>query len=172
MIEVVFIRIKLILQFQFERTYFLKPIFQLSMKINYLCEMTFISHDVMDLPKIVTDILPNIKHDIVLFKGEMGAGKTTIIKEFLHQLGSEDNISSPTYSLVNEYKTPKGSVFHFDFYRINNEEEAYDMGWEEYADSGNLCLVEWPERIENLIPENYHTLEILNQNNVRTISFN
>lgn len=133
--------------------------------------MTFVSHDLIDLPKIVADILPQIEHDIILFRGEMGAGKTTLIKEFLNQLGSEDNVSSPTYALVNEYQTPKGSVFHFDFYRINGEDEAYDMGWEEYAYSGNLCLVEWPERIESLIPENYHTLEIINKDNVRTISF-
>lgn len=133
--------------------------------------MTFVSHDLIDLPKIVADILPQIEHDVILFRGEMGAGKTTLIKEFLNQLGSEDNVSSPTYALVNEYQTPKGSVFHFDFYRINGEDEAYDMGWEEYAYSGNLCLVEWPERIESLIPENYHTLEIINKDNVRTISF-
>lgn len=133
--------------------------------------MTFVSHDLIDLPKIVADILPQIEHDVILFRGEMGAGKTTLIKEFLIQLGSEDNVSSPTYALVNEYQTPKGSVFHFDFYRINDEDEAYDMGWEEYAYSGNLCLVEWPERIESLIPENYHTLEIINKDNVRTISF-
>lgn len=133
--------------------------------------MTFVSHDLIDLPKIVADILPQIEHDVILFRGEMGAGKTTLIKEFLNQLGSEDNVSSPTYALVNEYQTPKGSVYHFDFYRINGEDEAYDMGWEEYAYSGNLCLVEWPERIESLIPENYHTLEIINKDNVRTISF-
>lgn len=133
--------------------------------------MTFVSHDLIDLPKIVADILPQIEHDVILFRGEMGAGKTTMIKEFLNQLGSEDNVSSPTYALVNEYQTPKGSVYHFDFYRINGEDEAYDMGWEEYAYSGNLCLVEWPERIESLIPENYHTLEIINKDNVRTISF-
>ena len=133
--------------------------------------MTFVSHDLIDLPHIVADILPQIEHDVILFRGEMGAGKTTLIKEFLNQLRSVDTVSSPTYALVNEYQTPTGSVFHFDFYRINDEDEAYDMGWEEYAYSGNLCLVEWPERIESLIPENYHTLEIINKDNVRTISF-
>ena len=140
--------------------------------MNYLCEMTYVSQDLKDLPKIVSDILPNIKQNIVLFRGEMGAGKTTLIKEIVLQMGSKDVVSSPTYALVNEYDTPKGNVYHFDFYRINDSVEAFDMGWEEYAYSGNLCLVEWPERIEALIPEKYHTLEILNHNNVRTISFN
>lgn len=133
--------------------------------------MTFVSHSVDDLPAIVADIIPNIQHDVILFKGEMGAGKTTIIKEFIRQMGSDDQVSSPTYALVNEYHTPKGTVYHFDFYRIDHEDEAYDMGWEDYAYSGNLCLVEWPERIQGLIPENYHTLEITNQNNLRNISF-
>lgn len=133
--------------------------------------MKFVSHNLMDLPQIVAEILPKIEHNLILFKGEMGAGKTTFIKELLLQMGSDDMVNSPTYALVNEYETPQSKVYHFDFYRINHIEEAYDIGWEEYLDSGNLCLVEWPERISSLIPENYHTLEIYNQDHIRTISF-
>lgn len=139
--------------------------------MNYLCIMKFVSHNLMDLPQIVAEILPKIEHNLILFKGEMGAGKTTFIKELLLQMGSDDMVNSPTYALVNEYETPQSKVYHFDFYRINHIEEAYDIGWEEYLDSGNLCLVEWPERISSLIPENYHTLEIYNQDHIRTISF-
>ena len=134
--------------------------------------MEFKAKKVEDLSSIVQQLLPQIKYDVILFYGDMGAGKTTLIKEILKQLGSKDEVSSPTYALVNEYQTPRGTVYHFDFYRINSESEAYDMGWEEYAWSGNLCLVEWPERISSLFPENYHTLHIQNQDNVRTITFN
>ena len=134
--------------------------------------MTWRAESVQDLEGIVQELLPQIRHDVILFYGEMGAGKTTLIKEILHQMDSADQVSSPTYALVNEYETAKGTVYHFDFYRIDDESEAYDMGWEEYADSGNLCLVEWPERISSLFPEKYHTLHIQNQNDVRTITFN
>lgn len=133
--------------------------------------MTWIAKSLEDLPQIAAEIIPNIKHNIIQFKGEMGAGKTTLIKEILQQMQCTDEVSSPTYSLVNEYETANGIVYHFDFYRINDESEAYDMGWEEYADSGNLCLIEWPERIGSLIPEKNHILEIQNQNDVRTITF-
>lgn len=133
--------------------------------------MTWIAKSLGDLPQIAAEIIPNIKHNIIQFKGEMGSGKTTLIKEILQQMQCIDEVSSPTYSLVNEYETANGIVYHFDFYRINDESEAYDMGWEEYADSGNLCLIEWSERVGSLIPEKNHILEIQNQNDVRTITF-
>ena len=133
--------------------------------------MTWKAKTVDDLPNIAKEILGLIKHDVIQFRGEMGTGKTTLIKEIIKQLGSADEVSSPTYALVNEYETSKGIVYHFDFYRIKDESEAYDMGWEEYAYSGNLCLVEWPERIENLIPEKSHILEIQNNNEMRTLTF-
>jgi tRNA threonylcarbamoyladenosine biosynthesis protein TsaE len=87
-----------------------------------------------------------------IFYGEMGAGKTTLIKALCKELGVTDEVSSPTYSLVNEYRTSNGKVvYHFDFYRINSIEEAYDMGYEDYFYSGNTCLIEWPQRIEKLL---------------------
>ncbi|MEO8794046.1 MAG: tRNA (adenosine(37)-N6)-threonylcarbamoyltransferase complex ATPase subunit type 1 TsaE [Daejeonella sp.] len=97
---------------------------------------------------------------IFLFFGEMGAGKTTFIKSICKALGFQDSVSSPTYSIVNEYPAKEALIYHFDFYRLKNEEEAYDIGFEEYLDSGNYCLIEWPERIESLWPENYIKVEI------------
>jgi tRNA threonylcarbamoyladenosine biosynthesis protein TsaE len=88
-----------------------------------------------------------------LFYGEMGSGKTTFIKSLCNQLGVSDAMSSPTFSIVNEYLTRTNTkIFHFDFYRIKNEAEAYDIGTEEYFYSGNYCFVEWPEKIPSLIP--------------------
>jgi len=90
---------------------------------------------------------------IVAFYGSMGAGKTTLIKAICDVMGVENTVTSPTFSIVNEYYTKdKQIVYHFDFYRIENISEAYDFGYEEYFDSGNLCLIEWPEKIEELLP--------------------
>ena len=91
---------------------------------------------------------------VFAFYGKMGVGKTTFIKALCEQLGVEDVITSPTFALVNEYTSGKGEpIYHFDFYRIKKIEEVYDMGYEDYFYSGNLCLLEWPELIEDLLPE-------------------
>lgn len=115
-----------------------------------------------DLPRIAQEILAlKGKEQILAFSGEMGAGKTTLISAICNALKVQDAISSPTYSLVNEYLRENGEkVYHFDFYRIDSEEEAMDMGVEDYFESGALCLVEWPEKIENLLPENYIHVKI------------
>ncbi|MEQ9302151.1 MAG: tRNA (adenosine(37)-N6)-threonylcarbamoyltransferase complex ATPase subunit type 1 TsaE [Cyclobacteriaceae bacterium] len=98
---------------------------------------------------------------IWLLEGEMGAGKTTLVKAIGGLLGIMDEISSPTYSLVNEYADEKGTqYFHFDFYRINDEEEAYDIGTDEYLYSGALCFIEWAEKIPSLIPDKYLEINI------------
>ena len=97
---------------------------------------------------------------VFIFEGEMGAGKTTFIKALCAELGVEDVVSSPTFSLVNEYARDTGVVYHFDFYRIRDIREAYDIGYEEYFYSGHICLIEWPERIEELLPEHYIKVEI------------
>ena len=92
---------------------------------------------------------------VFAFYGKMGAGKTTFIKAPCETLGVKDVITSPTFSLINEYTDGKGnSIYHFDFYRIKKLEEVYDMGYEDYFYSGNLCLLEWPELIEEILPEN------------------
>ena len=91
---------------------------------------------------------------IFAFYGAMGAGKTTFIKAICEALGVKDVINSPTFSIVNEYLDGKGnSIFHFDFYRLKREEEAYDIGFDDYVYSGCVCLMEWPELVENLLPE-------------------
>lgn len=96
-----------------------------------------------------------------LFEGEMGSGKTTLIKSICVLLGITDEPSSPTYSIINEYQANIGSsIFHFDFYRLEKESEAYDMGVEEYFDSGSYCFVEWPERVESLFPLHYLRIKI------------
>ena len=90
---------------------------------------------------------------VFAFYGKMGAGKTTFIKAVCEELGVEDVITSPTFAIVNEYTTGENSIYHFDFYRIKKLEEVYDMGYEEYFYSGALCFIEWPELIEELLPD-------------------
>lgn len=91
---------------------------------------------------------------VFAFYGKMGAGKTTFIQSICRALGSDDNVTSPTFALINEYNTADlDSIFHFDFYRIKDIEEAYDLGYEDYIYSGSYCLIEWPEMIESLLPE-------------------
>ncbi|RCS26965.1 tRNA (adenosine(37)-N6)-threonylcarbamoyltransferase complex ATPase subunit type 1 TsaE [Polaribacter sp. WD7] len=111
------------------------------------------TYSLEDLDLISKEVITSTKNKTLLFYGEMGVGKTTLIKEICKQLGVLDNISSPTFSLVNEYQTTtEAKVFHFDFYRIEDENEALDMGIEEYFYQNTWCLVEWPENIENLLP--------------------
>ncbi len=123
--------------------------------------------DVSKLPeacKKLIEFAGNIK--VFAFIGEMGAGKTTFIKELCKILGSTDSFSSPTYSIVNEYQSPKGRLFHFDFYRVKDAEELFDLGLEEYIDSGNYCFIEWPDLAETFLPIPYLTIIIKqNQNN-------
>jgi len=111
------------------------------------------NYSLTELTAVAKEIIATSEHKILLFYGEMGVGKTTLIKEICAQLGITDIVHSPTFSLVNEYQTIQNStVYHFDFYRIENEEEAFDMGFEDYFYSNNYCLVEWPENIKNLLP--------------------
>ncbi len=99
--------------------------------------------------------------NVVAFCGSMGAGKTTLISAIMEYLDSTDTVTSPTFALVNQYATGSGErVYHFDFYRINRIEEVFDMGYEEYFYSGDLCLIEWPELIEDLLPEEAMVVKI------------
>ena len=99
--------------------------------------------------------------NVVALFGAMGAGKTTLISAIMEHLGSTDNVTSPTFALVNQYSTAANEpVYHFDFYRINRIEEVFDMGYEEYFYSGDLCLIEWPELIEDLLPEDAMVVRI------------
>ena len=106
----------------------------------------------------------------MLFSGEMGAGKTTLIKALCEHLGVKDEVSSPTFSLVNEYNSNVGTIYHFDLYRIQSEEELYDIGYEDYFFSGYLCLVEWPEMAETMLPEKHVLVNIRVENDQRIIT--
>ena len=112
-------------------------------------------HSTEDLPKVAEQVIDALDgRSVVAFFGQMGAGKTTLISAIMEYLGSADTVTSPTFALVNQYYTAdEQPVYHFDFYRINSLAEAFDMGYEEYFYSGDLCLVEWPEKIEALIPD-------------------
>lgn len=134
--------------------------------------MQFKIKQLEDWQHVVEEIIPQLKHHILLLKGNLGAGKTTFTQFLLEKLGSEDEVSSPTYSIVNEYQTPKGKVYHFDLYRLKNIDEVYDIGIEEYLDNAFLCIIEWPEVYEeDLYGLNYHTMSIINTGESREISF-
>ena len=114
------------------------------------------------LKKVAESVIESLDgRNVVAFCGTMGAGKTTLISAIMEHLGSTDNVTSPTFALVNQYSTDAGdAVYHFDFYRINRIEEVFDMGYEEYFYSGDLCLIEWPELIEDLLPEDAMVVRI------------
>lgn len=115
-----------------------------------------------ELPQVAKEFINEMDDSrIFLFEGEMGAGKTTFIAEICRQLGADDDFGSPTFSIVNEYADSKGNpIYHFDLYRIDSPQEALDMGAEEYFDSGEICLVEWPDRLGPLTPDNARTVTI------------
>lgn len=133
--------------------------------------MEFIINNLDELPEVAQKILDQLQYKLITFEGEMGAGKTTFIKEFVKALGTNDEISSPTFSIVNEYETEKGKVYHFDFYRLNHEDEALDFGIEEYLFSNQYCLMEWPDKIANFIPDEHHTITLKDVDGVRHLNF-
>ncbi|MCF6170482.1 MAG: tRNA (adenosine(37)-N6)-threonylcarbamoyltransferase complex ATPase subunit type 1 TsaE [Bacteroidales bacterium] len=127
-----------------------------------------------ELLPLARNILSDNKDDrIFALAGKMGAGKTTLIKSFCKALGVKETVSSPTFSLVNEYETGSGQpVFHFDFYRIIKIEEVFDIGYEEYFFGGEYCFVEWPEMVLELLPESYVYVSIeVNENDERVIAW-
>lgn len=115
-----------------------------------------------ELKEVAKEVIESLNgRNIVAFCGAMGAGKTTLISSIMEYLGSEDTVTSPTFALVNQYRTATEEVvYHFDFYRINRIEEVFDMGYEEYFYSNDLCLIEWPELIEELLPEEAMVVKI------------
>ena len=112
-------------------------------------------------------------HRVFAFYGKMGAGKTTFVKAICEELGVDDVITSPTFAIINEYETPSNSpIYHFDFYRIKKLEEVYDMGYEDYFYSGSLCFIEWPELIEEILPDDAVRVSIAEQEDgSRTVTF-
>ncbi|MCF6213641.1 MAG: tRNA (adenosine(37)-N6)-threonylcarbamoyltransferase complex ATPase subunit type 1 TsaE [Flavobacteriaceae bacterium] len=132
-----------------------------------------LSYSEKNLPGIAQQLLENIASKIWLFYGDMGCGKTTLIKHLVQKLGVTDVANSPTFSLVNEYLSQKGeSIYHFDFYRIKNEIEALDIGIDDYFYADNYCFIEWPEKIENLLPLNAVAIHItVNADGSRNLTF-
>ena len=133
--------------------------------------MKIVVNCISELQELSKTILTNRKdRNIICFYGEMGVGKTTLIKVICKELGVEDNVSSPTFSIVNEYVALEGGyVYHFDFYRLEDEEEALDMGYEEYFYNGALCFVEWPEKIPSLLHEKVMKVKITKEKESRII---
>ncbi len=131
-------------------------------------------YNLEDLEQIAHQVIEAANgRNIWIFEGEMGAGKTTLIKAICRELGVVGHIQSPTFSIVNEYLSSSGkTIYHFDFYRLKNETEALDFGVEEYFDSGNICLLEWAEKVESLLPENCFKITIsLTEGLTREINF-
>ena len=119
------------------------------------------TYPLSEIETVATNLLPLLTSKVILVNGEMGAGKTTMIKALCKALNSPDVVSSPTFSLINEYRTANNEpLYHFDCYRIESEEEAYDFGAEEYLHSGHLCFIEWSENIASLLPEESNALMI------------
>ena len=132
-----------------------------------------INYQLKDINLAIDFILKNITSKTLLFNGVMGSGKTTLIKSLVNKLGSKDIVSSPTFSIVNEYSLKRSTIYHFDFYRIKNEIEALDIGLEDYMSQNKWCLLEWSEKIPNLIPSNVNCINfIVLDDNSRTIEIN
>ncbi|RED49505.1 tRNA (adenosine(37)-N6)-threonylcarbamoyltransferase complex ATPase subunit type 1 TsaE [Seonamhaeicola aphaedonensis] len=133
------------------------------MKVNYTLEEVDIT---------AREIINNLKSKTIFLYGNMGVGKTTLIKSIVRCLGSQDEVTSPTFSIVNEYKTEDHLIYHFDLYRINDLEEAYNFGIEDYLYSDEWKIIEWPELIEQIALE-YDRIDIvLNNDNSRTLRLN
>ncbi|WCO03112.1 tRNA (adenosine(37)-N6)-threonylcarbamoyltransferase complex ATPase subunit type 1 TsaE [Psychroserpens ponticola] len=126
-----------------------------------------IDYNITELESVTTKLLEQINSRIVLFHGEMGVGKTTLIKAMVKSLGSTDDVTSPTFSIVNEYESKNGSIFHFDMYRIEDEMEALNFGFEDYFNNDNNWLfIEWPEKVSNLLPEDVCEITIKDNNKI------
>ena len=119
-----------------------------------------------ELDSVAKNLIDSLSTKIIRIDGVMGSGKTTLISSVCKQLNIQDEISSPTFSIVNTYSSPKGPVYHFDFYRLKNSNEVYDFGLEEYLDSGHFCFLEWAEKITPHLPEDYDhfNLEVMSNN--------
>ena len=126
-----------------------------------------------EIEEVAREFIRQLGDDrVFLFDGDMGAGKTTFIAEVCRQLGADDDFGSPTFSIVNEYSDSEGNpIYHFDLYRIENPQEVLDIGADEYFYSGDLCFVEWPDRLGSLVPEDARLVKItVNPDDTRTIS--
>lgn len=129
-----------------------------------------LNYKITDIDQVAEELLKQVSSKTILFKGNMGVGKTTLIKALVKALGSDDVVTSPTFSIVNEYKIFDESIYHFDFFRIKNEEEALNFGIEDYLLSDSWIFMEWFEKIPNLLPADSNLVSItLNKNASRTL---
>jgi len=131
-------------------------------------------YSLSELDHVASSVIDAAKDErIWLIDGDMGAGKTTLIKAMAKQLGVVNTVSSPTFSIVNEYQDREGkTIYHFDFYRLKSEAEAYDIGVNEYLESGNLCWLEWSEKIPSLLPDHFFKIQLeVNDPQTRTIHY-
>ena len=132
-----------------------------------------VKFELNQLKKTSLELKKNINHNVVLICGEMGVGKTTLIKELLSLLDVVDNVSSPTFSIINEYSTNKDeTIYHIDLYRIEDISELDNIGFFEYLESGKTCLIEWGEIIEELIDSEYDKFTITKEDNLRILKKN
>ena len=136
-------------------------IYQLNMNIDY---------SLNEIQKVAKKLVENINSDIILVSGEVGAGKTTLIKEVLRIYKVDDNVNSPTFSIINEYLSEdKKNIYHIDLYRIKNIDELHSIGFFEYLESNNLCFIEWGDMIEGKIKVSYNKFLIEKGDNIRSI---
>ena len=127
-----------------------------------------LEYDLSEVSQVAKTLIDQLKYDTVLFYGDLGAGKTTLIKALVRELGSSDNVSSPTFSLINEYKTEDNqSIFHLDLYRLKEENEAFDLGIEEILESESLKFIEWPQKINTLLENEVHSAKIFSINETK-----
>lgn len=135
---------------------------------QYLCKTP---DELNSIAQALIESHPNAR--LFAFRGQMGAGKTTFIKTVCAFLGCTEPVTSPTFAIVNEYQGAKSVIYHFDFYRLKNSLEALNIGFEEYIDSGNYCLMEWPEVVEDILPKNIIevTINVDESTNFRTFTF-
>jgi tRNA threonylcarbamoyladenosine biosynthesis protein TsaE len=128
-----------------------------------------LTYSLSDIPMVASTLMDHLTYKTVLFYGEMGVGKTTLIKQLAKELGVKETLTSPTFSIVNEYEANDSILYHFDCYRLTSEEEAFDIGIEDYLDAGHYSFIEWPEKIKNVIPIKSNKIElIVNANGTRT----
>lgn len=127
-----------------------------------------LEYDLSEVSQVAKTLIDQLKYDTVLFYGDLGAGKTTLIKALVRELGSSDNVLSPTFSLINEYKTEENqSIFHLDLYRLKEENEAFDLGIEEILESECLKFIEWPQKINTLLENEVHSAKIFSINETK-----
>ena len=128
-----------------------------------------IYYELKEVEQVANQLIANVKTKILLFYGDMGVGKTTLIKTIVKVLGSTDEVSSPTFSIVNEYKFDDKKIYHFDLYRIKDLEELYNFGIEDYLNSDNWIFIEWPKKIETILLDDFDKIDIKLDNNLNRI---